>query len=116
MVCNNQYTVYCRGYTTLTSVVYICTCISTQYTRYYTIYLEDTAAASGGDEYVAAAVLMAPIHCCMSVTSLWNNNRVVIGSLRLATIYHIAGTGAFIRETEIFHFHWFIFGAWVVKH
>lgn len=27
---------------------------------------------------MAAAVLMAPIHCCMSVTSLWYNDREVI--------------------------------------
>ncbi len=33
--------------------------------------LEDTGAASGGEEYRAAALLMAPIHCIMPITLLW---------------------------------------------
>lgn len=33
-------------------------------------YLDPTGAASGGAEYIAAALLMAAIHCCKSVIPL----------------------------------------------
>ena len=56
--------------------MWACTCNGNHffYSKYTSTctctHRDPMGAARGGEEYRAAALLMAPIHCCMSVTSL----------------------------------------------